>query len=126
MHNESLQLRVIQVGRSEASCYIDEKISGAIGTLTYPCNGGDAEADFGAVQFAGTVSADAVALNLRSEFVHAPYDQCEWFSDQELTGTLAAGKLRYAYTEGRIAGQDNCNPDAVACAGDGDVLMRKP
>jgi len=66
----------------------------------------------------------AVELALRTEYVYAPYDTCKWWSEQKLTGTLAGGKLRYDYGEGRLEGQTGCATDIEACTADGDVLLR--
>lgn len=101
------------------SCFIDERVTRAPGTLRYPCDGGAAVADFGGSRFTGTVRDGVVALSLTTRFHYS--DGCDWQSAQEITGTLAARQLAYRYAEAPVPGQRGC---ASSCRAGAVVTVR--
>ncbi len=56
---------------SSATCSFNEKVSGAPGTLDFPCDGGVATAAFGGQTFRGTVTAGAISLSQPSHSISA-------------------------------------------------------
>lgn len=113
-------LRVYDV-RVRAGCTIDERVSGAPGVLSYPCEGGAATATFGASVFAGAVSpAGDVDLSIRTGFDFT--DGCHWETKQYLRGNLNSGALAYEYREEPDEGQRGC---AGACIANASVTVTR-
>jgi hypothetical protein len=114
-------LKVVQLGRSSSTCWIDERVSKTQGRLTYPCAGGAAEATFGEAVFTGELRDGRADLALTTTFDFQ--DGCRWTSDQHITGRLATDHMDYAYSEAPLAGQSGC---ASACTAKGAVYLRQP
>lgn len=111
------QLVVAQTDRN-AGCFIDERVTGAPGTLQFPCDGGPARASFRNGTFTGSVSADGVvSLSLTTSFRFS--DGCRWQSEQRIEGSLSGGQFRYA--ERPVSGR-SCAPP---CAASGTVEVRR-
>lgn len=111
------QLVVAQT-QHNPGCFIDERVTGAPGTLQYACDGGAATATFRNGTFSGTVSADgALSLSLTTRFRFS--DGCRWQSEQRIEGSLSGGQFRYA--ERPVSGA-HCAP---SCAASGTVEVRR-
>jgi hypothetical protein len=114
----TLQVHGVSV---RSGCQIDERVSGAPGTLVYPCEGGAASASFGASVFQGTVSATGeVTLDLQTGFDFT--DRCHWTTKQSIRGSLVSGGLAYEYREEPDPGQRGC---AAACLGTASVAVTR-
>ncbi|WP_157068717.1 hypothetical protein [Sandaracinus amylolyticus] len=100
-------------------CVIDERVTSAPGSLSYPCEGGAASATFGPSVFQGTVSASGeVTLDLQTGFDFS--DRCHWTTKQAIRGMLGTGVLAYEYREEPDPGQHGC---AAACVGTASVAV---
>lgn len=102
--------------QTQPGCFIDERVTGTSGTLTYNCDGGRATADLGRGAFSGTVKAGNVDVALRTQYKFS--DGCIWISKQRMTGTIGSGSLSYSYEEAPAAGQRGC---ATACTASASV-----
>ncbi len=110
----AVTLRVAQLAMSHDTCWVDEKVTGASGTLTFPCSGGTAEARFSSIVFTGQMSDGQVELLLATQFKYS--DGCRWESRQRLAGVLESGALLYEYSEAPAAGQQGCVYGCTAAA----------
>ncbi len=117
----SLTLSVATV-TTRAGCSIDQRVSSQSTTVTYPCEGGPAQARFADAIFDGTVSADGlVELSLRTTFTFT--DRCQWETKQEIRGQLQTGSLAYTYSEHPLPGQSGC---AARCDAAAAVSVTRP
>ncbi len=97
-------------------------------TLTYDCGGGNATVTFGAQQFLGTETSGLVSVSNVSTygFVNAKYKvTCQYKATQAISGTLASGKVSWAYSEVLLPNQPALCPFVTAaCTGTGDVTVQ--
>lgn len=98
---------------SAADCDLNENVARRKGVLTYGCGDGPAKADVGGKTFTGTINGDAVQLTLVDDF---DYGACSFTSTETLSGSLAGGKLSYAYKEAyQASSPTTCGlPDCTA------------
>jgi hypothetical protein len=116
-------LVVREVAPDHATCFVDAKVAGHPGDLSYACNGGPAEARFPGAVFRGTVVDGDLDVSLSTQFDWN--DGCKWRSEQHLRGAVAPGKgsLEYTYTEAPLDGQEDCSSSCTARA---QVEVRRP
>ena len=97
-------------------------------TLSYACDGGNATVTFGAQQFLGTETGGNVNVSNVStyDFVNTKYNvTCKYKATQTITGTLASGKVAWAYSEVLEPKQPALCPFVTAaCTGTGDVTVQ--
>ena len=111
---------VTSITSDPLGCFLDVRVRDEAGELTFPCEGGDAQARFPHVYFRGRASGDVVDLTLQTTFDFV--DGCRWTSEQNIRGSVSAGELDYAYTEAPAPGQSDC---ASACTARAKVTVRR-
>ena len=87
---------------------------GDLGELVFHCDGGAAEARFGAARFRGAIRHGVLDVVMTAPFDWD--DGCKWASEQHLRGRLSVGTLEYTYTEAPLHAQDGCAPPCAARA----------
>jgi hypothetical protein len=108
--------RALQAQDATLSCpggFVDVVARG-VGTLRWECDGRRAEAVFAAGVYRGTVSGDAFALCIRTEFDYV--DGCRWQSSQRIEGDIDASRMSLRYDELAIVSDGDCFPPCTASA----------
>jgi len=111
-------LTIATVTITPSGCPLNEDVTAAPATLTYPCAGGTGTVTLGTQTFSGSVANGQVGLeNLDTFLVSAG---CTWQSTQRLEGALG-GPLAYSYSEKVIT--SGCS-GAGACKGSGSCSVK--
>jgi hypothetical protein len=110
---------------SNPSCYTNESVANAKGSITYPCSvGGTISVMFGTQTFTGTISGSQIKLTNVELFVFPPERDpaCRWQSTQVIEGDLDKGPLSYRYSEA-IATPGKCT--STPCQTTGTLSVTK-
>lgn len=117
----SAYLRAERISKSMSTCFLDEQVSRAIGTLTFPCEGdGAAEASFGEHRYAGRLEGNKLTLSLDTELDWS--DGCRWQTHHVIRGTvsrtssgIADGVVAWRYSDSPLQrGEDECSGSCTA------------
>ncbi len=111
-------LTIATVTITPSGCPLNENVTAAPATLSYPCAGGTGTATFGKQTFTGTVANGQVGLQNVDTFIIG--SSCTWQSTQRLEGTLA-GPLTYSYAEKVIT--TGCSASG-SCKGSGSCTVK--
>jgi hypothetical protein len=124
---KALSVRITKI--SQSTCLFNSTVEeSSPATLSYACAGGAASVTFGAQTFTGTETAGSVSLTNVSTytFTNVKYNvSCKYIATQTISGTVASGKLTWAYTEVLDKNQTPlCQFVTGACTGSGDVTVK--
>ncbi len=111
-------LTIAAVAITPTGCPLNESVTAAPATLTYPCAGGTGTATFGTQTFTGSVANGQVGLQNVDTFLIG--GSCIWQSTQRLEGSLA-GPLTYTYSEKVVT--TGCSSSG-ACKGSGSCSVK--
>lgn len=106
----------IQAGEARAnldSCFLDETISNATGTLTFDCSGtGGAQLAIGMATYVGDIEDGFVHLEHMTSYENDGGGMCTWNTFQTVRGDVGSGSLEWRYREVPAPGGFGC---ANAC-----------
>lgn len=114
-------LRAERISKSTSTCFLDEQVSHAIGTLTFPCEGdGAAEATFADHRYVGRLEGNRLVVSLDTELDWS--DGCRWQTHHVIRGTItrtssgiADAVVGWRYSDSPLArGKDECSGSCTA------------
>jgi Cys-rich repeat protein len=111
-----------------ATCQYDTTVvASSPATLEYPCAGGAASVVFGAQTFSGALTNGALSVQNVDTYplpIKSTGTICYYTATQTISGTLASGALKYAYTEVLTATSPAaCKLLSIGCTESGPVTV---